>query len=129
MKNKVGTVAVLVGTILVALGLFLPFYSVGGESVNLVSIVNIVWLVAAIVALLFAFIGNKIVTLITALVAGGGMLLAFFMNSDSGLLELAALVSDFSKGLGYWCTLIGGIVMILAGIVYFITTKSDAAEA
>ena len=155
MKNKVGTIVVAVGALLVILGLFLPFRSMsseildklsasgvdaaamGGDSVNLFTPLTIIWIVAALGAVVFALLGNKIVTLITALVAGGGMLLSFFVNSGgeevdmiNSLGSLVGISGDIMpKGLGYWCALIGGIVMIIAGVIYFITTKSDKAEA
>lgn len=153
MKNKVGTICVAVGALLVILGLFLPFRSMSSEivdklsasgvadaldtSVSLFTPLTIIWIVAAIAALIFALIGNKIVTLIGSLIAGAGMLLSFFVNSGgeemdmiNSLGALAGVSGDvMPKGLGYWCALIGGIVMILAGVIYFITTKSSSTEA
>ncbi len=149
MKNKAGTICVLVGAVLVLLGLFLPFRSMsseitdklsasglgdamGSSSINLFTPLTIVWIVAAIAAVIFALVGNKVITLITSLVAGGGMLLSFFVNSGgeemdmiNSLGAIAGVTGELMpKGLGYWCALIGGIVMILAGLFYFITTKS-----
>ena len=155
MKNKVGTIAVLIGVALVVLGLFLPFMSIGGDvldkvsslgmdpsalgetSTNLFTPLCIVWLVAALAALIFALVGNKIITLIAALVAGGGTLLSFFVNSGDDEVSMVNSLGSMlgingdvmAKGLGYWFALIGGIVMILAGLVYFVTTKSEPKEA
>ena len=124
MKNKVGTICVAVGALLVALGVFLPFYIKGEEGINLFNIIHAIWPIAGVAAVLFSIIGNKLVTLICSLISGVGALLAFFLNSvDSSL-----LADNVRKGLGYWCTLIGGIVMLLAGVVYYITTKTPSKE-
>ena len=124
MKNPFGVLCLLIGTILVALGVLLPFYSIGGESTNLFNIIRAIWPIAGLVALVVGFVGNKVVALICSLISGGGLLLAFFVNSGSETSKLLDVVGG-SKGLGYWCSLIGGIVMILAGVINFITTKTD----
>ncbi len=130
MKNLVGTIVVAVGALLGVLGIFLPFVSIDilgqSESTNVFTPLTIVWIVAAVAALVFAVLGNKIVTLICAIVAGAGFLISFFVNSG----ELSDLGSMVNKGIGYWFLLIGGIVMIISGIVYFITSPktTDSSE-
>ena len=155
MKNKTGTIVVFVGVVLVFLGLLLPFMAISGDvldkvsaagmdpatlgstSTNLFTPLCIVWLVAAAAALVFALIGNKAITLIASLIAGAGTLLSFFVNSNSDEVSMANSLGSLlgisgdvmTKGIGYWLALIGGIVMILAGAVYFVTTKKDPTEA
>lgn len=130
MKNLVGTIVVAVGALLGVLGIFLPFVSIDilgqSESTNVFTPLTIVWIVAAVAALVFAVLGNKIVTLICAIVAGAGFLISFFVNNG----ELSDLGSLVNKGIGYWFLLIGGIVMIISGIVYFITSPktTDSSE-
>ena len=130
MKNLVGTIVVAVGALLGVLGIFLPFVSIDilgqSESTNVFTPLTIVWMVAAVAALVFAILGNKIVTLICAIVAGAGFLISFFVNNG----ELSDLGSMVNKGIGYWFLLIGGIVMIISGIVYFITSPktTDSSE-
>lgn len=130
MKNLVGTIVVAVGALLGVLGIFLPFVSIDilgqSESTNVFTPLTIVWIVAAVAALVFAVLGNKIVTLICAIVAGAGFLISFFVNNG----ELSDLGSLVNKGIGYWFLLIGGIVMIVSGIVYFITSPktTDSSE-
>ena len=130
MKNLVGTLVVAVGALLGVLGIFLPFVSIDilgqSESTNVFTPLTIVWIVAAVAALVFAVLGNKIVTLICAIVAGAGFLISFFVNNG----ELSDLGSLVNKGIGYWFLLIGGIVMIVSGIVYFITSPktTDSSE-
>lgn len=129
MKNPIGSVVVIIGAILGALGIFLPFVKleVAGVdlSTNVFRAICIVWLALAAAAVGLSFIGQKILTLIAAILAGGGFLISFFVNSG----DISDLGDTASKGLGYWFLLVGGIVMILSGIIYFVTCKSENKDA
>ena len=134
MKNPVGTICVCLGALLGILGLFLPFVSADvmgvSFSTNVFTPICIVWIVFAVLALVFTFVGGglgKILTLVFSILAGGGFLFSFFVNNgDISSLDGAAggIASDIvSKGIGYWLLLIGGIVIILAGIISLFTAK------
>ena len=87
----------------------------------------LVWIAFAVLAIVGTFIkgmAGRVIALICSLLAGGGFLISFFANRDLGTEELGNASDMISKGIGYWLLLIGGIVMILAGIVAFITGKN-----
>ena len=135
-KNPVGTLIVLVAAVISFLGLVLPFYSVDflGQkmSVSLMSIdgeiqvIAIVWAAFIVLALLFALIGKKVPVLIFALLGAIGLFLSYTLN-NSELEEYGAIGSLVEKGLGNTLTLVGAICLLVSGIIYVITTKSNKA--
>ena len=122
MKNPVGRIIVALGALLGILGVFLPFVSM---STNVFTPICIAWIVLAVGAVACAFAGQKILTLILAILAGGGFAISFFSNSG----DVADLGDMASKGIGYWLLIVGAVVMALSGIIYFVTApKKDSAE-
>ncbi|MBO4396291.1 MAG: hypothetical protein J5819_08095 [Eubacterium sp.] len=123
MKNPVGSVIVILGALLGVLGIFLPFVTVeaGGVSLstNVFTPICIAWIVLAVGAVACAFAGQKILTLILAILAGGGFAISFFANSG----EVAEVGDMASKGIGYWLLIVGAVVMALSGIIYLVTAK------
>ena len=130
MKNPVGSISVALGALLGILGVFLPFVSMDVEgivsmSTNVFTPICIAWIVLAVGAVACAFAGQKILTLILAILAGGGFAISFFSNSG----DVADLGDMASKGIGYWLLIVGAVVMALSGIIYFVTApKKDSAE-
>ncbi|MBQ8951585.1 MAG: hypothetical protein IJ065_10630 [Eubacterium sp.] len=132
-KNPVGTLIVLVAAVISILAIFLPFYTVElfGEKISAslfnadgVQIIAVVWLAFIVLALLFALAGKKALVLVFGLLSACGLFLSYFVNNNE-LKELGDLGSLVNKGIGNTLTLVGGICMLLAGIVYVATTKSE----
>ena len=126
MKNTKGCIALAIGVVLIFLGLILPFYTVSELKLSAsllfpdgISIIALIWLIFAILAVVFAFIGKKIPTIIFGILSALGMTLSFTANS-SDISEYGEFVS---KGLGYYFSFIGAVVMLLAVVFYAITTK------
>ncbi len=137
-KNPVGTVIVLVSYIFMILGLFLPFYKVDSDELDVhmtvslfypeeVSIIAVIWMIFGGLAILFALIGKKIPVLIFCILASGGMFISYFANTV-GLKALETYGAVVEKGMGTTFSLIGAIVMLLAGLIYFVTTKTVKKE-
>ena len=131
MKNPVGTICCFLGALLGVLGIFLPFATAEvmgvSFSTNVFRGICLVWIAFAVLAIVGTFIkgmAGRVIALLCSILAGGGFLISFFANKDLGADELGAASDMISKGIGYWLLLIGGIVMILAGIVAFITGKN-----
>ena len=137
-KNPIGTIIVLIAYIFMILGMFLPIYRVDSDELNVhmtvsifyseeVSIVAVILMILGGLAILFALIGKKIPVLIFCILASVGMLILYFFHwvSQNTLEKVGAIVE---KGFGNTFALIGAIVMLLAGGIYFITTKIEKKE-
>ena len=131
MKNVKGIIAVLIGAVVVVLGLFLPFYRVEffGESMSAslmyadgISVIGVVWLAYTVFTIFFALMGKKMPTVIFGILTTLGVLLSFWANS-SELSNLEALAELVEKGIGYYLSIVGAIVMFVVVIFYVATAK------
>ena len=132
-KNPVGAVLVFIATIVVFLGLCLPFYELnypGAElTVSLICtdkkilIIGLIWAVFAALTLLFAIIGVKITVLIFGILTSMGLFVSYIANNMM-LEEKEALGGLVKKGIGCNLCLAGAVAILIAAIIYMATTKS-----
>ncbi len=131
-KNPIGAIVVLLATVVVFLGLCLPFYKVDAFGINMsvslmytdsVSVVGVIWAAFAVLTLLFAIIGVKVPVLIFGILTSMGMFLSYGLNNSS-LEEYEALGAFVEKGNGNSLCLAGAIAILIAAIIYTSTTKS-----
>ncbi|SNU05021.1 hypothetical protein SAMN06297422_102134 [Lachnospiraceae bacterium] len=131
-KNPIGTIIVLVATVVVFLGLCLPFYKVDAFGINMtvsllyadgVQVIGIIWAVFAVLTLLFALIGKKVPVLIFGILASLGLFLSYALN-NSTLDEYESLGAFVEKGTGNTLCLAGAVVILIAAIIYMATTKT-----
>lgn len=132
-KNPVGTLIVLVAAVISCLAIFLPFYSVDafGQSITVslfnadgVQVVAIVWLAFIALTLIFALAGKKALVLVFGILSGAGLFLSYTLNNNQ-LKDLGELGSLVDKGIGNTLTIVGAICMLVAGIIYAVTTKAE----
>ncbi len=132
-KNPVGTLIVLVAAVISCLAIFLPFYSVDafGQSITVslfnadgVQVVAIVWLAFIALTLIFALAGKKALVLVFGILSGAGLFLSYTLNNNQ-LKDLGELGSLVNKGIGNTLTIVGAVCMLVAGIIYAVTTKAE----
>ncbi len=132
-KNPVGTLIVLVAAVISCLAIFLPFYSVDifGEKLTVslfnadgVQVIAIVWLAFIALALIFALAGKKALVLVFGILSGAGLFLSYTINNGQ-LKDLGELGSLVDKGIGNTLTIVGAVCMLVAGIIYAVTTKAE----
>lgn len=132
-KNPVGTLIVLVAAVISCLAIFLPFYSVDafGQSITVslfnadgVQVVAIVWLAFIALTLISALAGKKALVLIFGILSGAGLFLSYTLNNNQ-LKDLGELGSLVNKGIGNTLTIVGAVCMLVAGIIYAVTTKAE----
>lgn len=132
-KNPVGTLIVLVAAVISCLAIFLPFYSVDafGQSITVslfnadgVQVVAIVWLAFIALTLIFALAGKKALVLVFGILSGAGLFLSYTLNNNQ-LKDLGELGSLVDKGIGNTLTIVGAVCMLVAGIIYAVTTKAE----
>ena len=135
-KNPVGTIIVLIAAVIAVLGLALPFYKVDAFGLNMtvsllyadgVAIAGVLWAIFVALTLLFALIGKKVPVLIFGILASLGLFLSYALN-NSTLSEYESLGAYIEKGIGNTLCLVGAIAILVASIIYMITTKSNKAE-
>ena len=136
-RNPIGTVLVFLATVVVFLGLCLPFFKadVIGESMTVsliyadgISVAGVIWAVLAVLTLLFAIIGVKVPVLIFGILTSCGLFLAYFLN-NSTLEEYESLGAFVEKGTGNNLCLAGAVAILIAAIIYMATTKSKKEKA
>ncbi len=134
-KNPVGAILVLLATVVVFLGLCLPFYKVDAFGTQMtvslmyaegISVVAIIWAAFAVLTLIFALAGVKVPVLIFGILTALGMFLSYTLN-NSTLEEYETLGAFVEKGIGNTLCLVGSIAILVASIIYIITTKSNKA--
>ena len=132
-KNPVGTLIVLVAAVISCLAIFLPFYSVDifGEKLTVslfnadgVQVIAIVWLAFIALTLIFALAGKKALVLVFGILSGAGLFLSYTLNNNQ-LKDLGELGSLVDKGIGNTLTIVGAVCMLVAGIIYAVTTKAE----
>ena len=132
-KNPVGTLIVLVAAVISCLAIFLPFYSVDafGQSITVslfnadgVQVVAIVWLAFIALTLISALAGKKALVLVFGILSGAGLFLSYTLNNNQ-LKDLGELGSLVDKGIGNTLTIVGAVCMLVAGIIYAVTTKAE----
>ena len=132
-KNPVGTLIVLVAVVISCLAIFLPFYSVDafGQSITVslfnadgVQVVAIVWLAFIALTLISALAGKKALVLVFGILSGAGLFLSYTLNNNQ-LKDLGELGSLVNKGIGNTLTIVGAVCMLVAGIIYAVTTKAE----
>lgn len=132
-KNPVGTLIVLVAAVISCLAIFLPFYSVDafGQSITVslfnadgVQVVAIVWLAFIALTLIFALAGKKALVLVFGILSCAGLFLSYTLNNNQ-LKDLGELGSLVNKGIGNTLTIVGAVCMLVAGIIYAVTTKAE----
>ena len=132
-KNPVGTLIVLVAAVISCLAIFLPFYSVDafGQSITVslfnadgVQVVAIVWLAFIALTLISALAGKKALVLVFGILSGAGLFLSYTINNGQ-LKDLGELGSLVDKGIGNTLTIVGAVCMLVAGIIYAVTTKAE----
>ncbi len=132
-KNPVGTLIVLVAAVISCLAIFLPFYSVDafGQSITVslfnadgVQVVAIVWLAFIALTLISALAGKKALVLVFGILSGAGLFLSYTLNNNQ-LKDLGELGSLVNKGIGNTLTIVGAVCMLVAGIIYAVTTKAE----
>ncbi len=132
-KNPVGTLIVLVAAVISCLAIFLPFYSVDafGQSITVslfnadgVQVVAVVWLAFIALTLIFALAGKKALVLVFGILSGAGLFLSYTLNNNQ-LKDLGELGSLVNKGIGNTLTIVGAVCMLVAGIIYAVTTKAE----
>ncbi len=135
-KNPVGTIIVLIAAVIAVLGLALPFYKVDAFGLNMtvsllyadgVAIAGVLWAIFVALTLIFALIGKKVPVLIFGILASLGLFLSYALN-NSTLSEYESLGAYIEKGIGNTLCLVGAIAILVASIIYMITTKSNKAE-
>ena len=134
MKSKIVAVFLSIGAFFGILGTLLPFCIYSDKlkpileeekvSANLFSPISALWILATVGLVVFLFIGNKLAIFICSVIAGVGLLAAFFMEA----LSLGDYAGFASKGMGFWFALIGGILLVVGGIAYFITSMVEAVK-
>ena len=132
-KYPVATLIVLVAAVISCLAIFLPFYSVDafGQSITVslfnadgVQVVAIVWLAFIALTLIFALAGKKALVLVFGILSGAGLFLSYTLNNNQ-LKDLGELGSLVNKGIGNTLTIVGAVCMLVAGIIYAVTTKAE----
>ena len=132
-KNPVGTLIVLVAAVISCLAIFLPFYSVDafGQSITVslfnadgVQVVAIVWLAFIALTLISALAGKKALVLVFGILSGAGLFLSYTLNNNQRK-DLGELGSLVNKGIGNTLTIVGAVCMLVAGIIYAVTTKAE----
>ncbi len=132
-KNPVGTLIVLVAAVISCLAIFLPFYSVDafGQSITVslfnadgVQVVAVVWLAFIALTLISALAGKKALVLVFGILSGAGLFLSYTLNNNQ-LKDLGELGSLVNKGIGNTLTIVGAVCMLVAGIIYAVTTKAE----
>ena len=132
-KNPVGTLIVLVAAVISCLAIFLPFYSVDafGQSITVslfnadgVQVVAIVWLAFIALTLISALAGKKALVLVFGILSGAGLFLSYTLNNNQ-LKDIGELGSLVNKGIGNTLTIVGAVCMLVAGIIYAVTTKAE----
>ena len=133
IKKNIGVILVAVAAIVIELGMLLPAMSIFGITSSFFRTykgnlsfnpVVAVFLLFAVLVLLFASLERKIPTFVFSILSGSGALLLFFLNNVSEK-EMGELIALFHFKSGYYLTLVGGILMIVVGILYlFLGTKN-----
>lgn len=133
-KNPIGTIIVLVAVVLAIGGICLPFYTVDAFGQHMsVSLLNaegiqplgVAWMAFAILTLIFALVGKKVPVIIFGILTACGLFLSYTLN-NSELEEYGSLGAMIDKGIGNTLSLVGAIAMVVAAIIYAVTTKKDA---
>lgn len=135
-RNPVGAILVLIATVVVFLGLCLPFYKVDafGEQLTVsvmyteeINIVGIILAVFVVLTLLFALIGVKVPVLIFGILTALGLFATYALN-NSTLEEYETYGAFVEKGAGNTLCLVGSVVILLTAIIYMATTKKKAPK-
>lgn len=136
-RNPVGAILVLIASVIVFLGLCLPFYEADllGEHIKVsvmytekVNVVGIIIAAFVVLTLLFALIGVKVPVLIFGIFTALGLFATYSLN-NSTLEEYETYGALIEKGAGNTLCLVGSIVILLTAIIYTATTKSKKKAA
>jgi len=131
-KNPVGAILVLIASVVVFLGLCLPFYEADllGEHIKVsimyteeINVVGIIIAAFVVLTLLFALIGVKVPVLIFGIFTALGLAATYALN-NSALEDYETYGALIEKGAGNTLCLVGAIVIFITALIYTITTKS-----